>query len=80
MKASIQIALKLLELDYEAGKLDHCFIAPADLPELRSELINRLPQRSRPQAVSAVVSCTVPATPANPVVFVRHWTRATSID
>ena len=42
MKASIQIGLRHLKSQFQPTAGDRCFIAPADLPTLSSQLINRL--------------------------------------
>ncbi len=42
MKESVQIGLRFLEAHWRPSAEDHCFIAPADLPGLTSDVINRL--------------------------------------
>ena len=42
MKASVQIGLRHLEEQLHPASDDRCFIAPADLPGLRTDVINRL--------------------------------------
>ena len=42
MKESVQVGLRFLEAHWQPSAEDHCFIAPADLPGLTSDIINRL--------------------------------------
>jgi molybdenum cofactor cytidylyltransferase len=42
MKESVQIGMTFLENHWQPSKDDRCFIAPADLPGLTSDVINRL--------------------------------------
>lgn len=42
MKASVQVGLEMVERKFKPESSDGCFIAPADLPTLSSEIINQL--------------------------------------
>ena len=42
MKASVQSGLRYLENKHRPSTKDHCFIAPADLPSLKTSVINGL--------------------------------------
>lgn len=42
MKESVQLGVRYLETERLAGDRDRCFVSPADLPELTSDLIDKL--------------------------------------
>ena len=46
MKATIQVGLRQVEERFKPGESDLCLIAPADLPRLRTEVIDRVIQTS----------------------------------
>ncbi len=42
MKATVAVGLQFLQTRFRPTVADRCFVAPADLPTLRSEIVNRL--------------------------------------
>ena len=40
MKESVQIGLRFLNENFQISKNDRCFIAPADIPKIRTEIVD----------------------------------------
>ena len=77
MKSSIQAGLRHIESQYHPNINDAFLVAPADMPNLSSRMINRLIEQHRSSPSEQILTPTLNGKRGHPVLF--RWPLATSV-